>query len=544
MNMAIKHGTDVRKAILRGVNKLADAVVVTLGPRGRNVCLEKAFGSPTVTKDGVSVAKEIELADPYENLGARLVREASSKTSDDAGDGTTTATVLARAMYAEGIRLVTAGMAPVNVKRGMDLALPFIVSAVEAMHLPVESQEDIEAVATLSANGDAKIGKVVADAVARVGKDGIVNIEEGKTTDIVIEATDGMRVERGWLSPLFMMEAETASSTLDEPYIFVTDIPMTVIRPFLPALEEIVRQNKPILWIAPDFEGEALAALCQNFGKKSLISILVKAPGFGTQQAETLRDVAVLTGATFVTKEQGMTHHNVTLADFGRARTVKVTERHTTIVDGAGKEEDIDARIEQLKAQASRAGSEYDREKIQDRLGKLLGGVCSIKVGSSSEVELKEIKARMEDALHATRAAIDSGMVPGGGAALVKAAHRVSTVLNDEEVDAAFDTPNNAEEWAGFRLVLKACEEPFRRILQNGGVNAERYIERVQEGEDMEGYDARALEMADLRERGVLDPLQVVRAAVTNAVSLSSTLLTTEAAIIKPKKDVGEDAHV
>ena len=535
--MAIKHGTDIRKKLLTGVNKLADAVQVTLGPRGRNVALEKAFGPPLITKDGVSVAKEIELADPWENMGARLVREVSSKTSDDAGDGTTTATVLARYLYVQGMRLLEAGFAPINLKRGMDKALALIVEEVEDISTPVRDPSAIESVATVSANGDTDIGKIIADAVSKVGKDGIVHIEEGRSTTTAIEATDGMRIDRGWISPMFMMDSSTASSTLTDAYVFVSDITVSVIRPFVPALEQIAKEGRPILWIAPDFEGEALAALCQNFGQKSLISMLVKAPGFGTNQSETLKDIAVLTGATFVTKDLGMTHRDVTLEMFGRAKTVTVTDKHTTIVDGAGTEESTEARIQELKTQVSRAGSEYDREKIQERLGKLLGGICSIKVGAHSELALKEIKARMEDALYATKAAIDSGIVPGGGTTLIRASARVESLLGlKQEAETWF--PANDEEHAGFSLVLRACEAPFRAIVENAGQRADRFLDRVKEqAENDMGLDGRTMQFVNLREVGVFDPTKVVVATITNAVSVTGTMLTTEAAIHKPAKE-------
>lgn len=539
--MAIKHGTDIRKKLLIGVNKLADAVQVTLGPRGRNVALEKAFGPPLVTKDGVSVAKEIELHDPWENMGARLVREVSSKTSDDAGDGTTTATVLARNLYVNGMRLLEAGLAPVNLKRGMDKALAMIVGEVESISTPIRDAAAIESVATVSANGDSDIGKVIAEAVAKVGKDGIVHIEEGKSTKTTLESTDGMRIERGWISPLFMMNPETYSSTLQDAFVFVTDMNVSAIRPFVPALEQIVKEGRPILWIAPDFDGEALAALCQNFGQKSLISMLVKAPGFGANQVEILKDIATITGATFVSKELGMTHRDVTFESFGKARTVTVTDKHTTIIDGAGTEEAVEARIEELRGQIARAGSEFDREKIQERLGKLLGGICSIKVGAHSELALKEIKGRMEDALYATKAAIDSGIVPGGGTTLIRAASRVEEILEDflqTTEEAGPDLPVNEEEIAGFRLVLRACEEPFRAIVENGGHRADRYIDRVKEhAEEEMGLDGRTMEFVNLRDVGVFDPTKVVVATITNAVSVTGMMLTTEAAIYKPSKE-------
>lgn len=557
--MPIKQGMDARRAFLSGVNQLADTVVVTLGPRGRNVCLEKAFGAPLVTKDGVSVAKEIELPDKWENMGARMVREVASKTSDDAGDGTTTAVVLARAMLVESMRLIAAGMAPISIKRGMDKALAYVEQGIYDQSSPVQGQEDIEGVATVSANGDARVGKIIAEAVAKVGKDGVINIEEGKGMDIRIEATDGLKIDRGWLSPDFKMDPEAGCSLLNNPYIFVTDIPMSLIRPLLPCLESIVREDRQVLWIAPDFEGEALATLCQNFGAKTLISQLVKAPSFGAQQTELLTDIAILTGATFVTKQAGMTHHEVTLGMFGSARTVTITDKSTTIVDGGGTAEAIDARIAQIKKEIERAGSEFDREKLQERLGKLLGGVCSVKVGAATELELKEIKGRMEDALYATRAAIDEGLVPGGGMCLVRASWEAARALESYEhtipmpgkdpVPPRHPLPSDDEERAGWKLVLEACLEPFTALLQNAGVkNPYRFLDRIEYSDatddpsldELIGVDVRTLELVNMKSAGILDPTKVVRSAIANAVSLVGTMVTTEVASYKkPKQELG-----
>ena len=544
--MPIKYGNDIRKRLLAGVNKLADAVVVTLGPRGRNVCLEKAFGAPLVTKDGVSVAKEIELPDPWENLGARLVREVASKTSDDAGDGTTTATVLARAMFTDANRLITAGMTPIAIKRGMDKALEYIERAIYDQSFPVRAQVDVEGVATVSANGDARIGKIVAEAVAKVGKDGVVNIEEGRETDIIIEATDGLQIDRGWLSSDFKTHPDENCSLLEDPFIFVTDMPLTAIRPLVPALERIVQERRPVVWIAPDFDGEALATLCQNFGAKVLLSQLVKAPAFGMQQTEILIDIATITGATFITKDLGMTLNDVTYESFGSARSVKITDKTTTIVDGGGSTEDIDSRIEQIKSQIAVAGSEFDREKLQERLGKLLGGVCSIKVGASSELELKEIKGRMEDALYATRAAIDEGLAPGGGMCLIRASRTAAAWLEEwstKAEESPFPIPSNDDELAGFKLALEACYEPFSAIIKNGGFkNPDGLLDQVLAQEDeFTGIDARTMTICNLKELGVLDPTKVVRSTISNAISLVGTMLTTEVAIYKTQKpDLGQ----
>jgi chaperonin GroEL len=544
--MPIKHGSDIRNALLAGVNKLADAVVVTLGPRGRNVCLEKSFGAPLITKDGVSVAKEIELPDPWENLGARLIREVASKTSDDAGDGTTTATVLARAMFLEANKLLVAGMSPDSVKKGMDKALAYVEQGIYDQSFPVRSQEDVEGVATVSANGDSTIGKIVAEAVAKVGKDGVVNIEESRGMGITIEATDGMKIESGLISSELRLSPEEDCSSLDNPYVFVTDMTLAMIRPFVNILEAVAKEQRPIIWISPDFEGEALATLCQNFGAKVLISQLVKAPAFGMQQRELLIDIATLTGANFYTKDKGMTFHDVILEDFGSCRTATLTTKATTLVDGGGTVEAIDARIEQIKAQIERTGSEFDREKLQSRLGKLLGGVCSIKVGANSELELKEIKGRMEDALYATRAAIDEGLVPGGGMCLARASWvskaRLDELLVNLELPP-FPLPVGDEELAGFKLVLSACFEPFAAILLNAGVkNPDKYLDKIQEAVDDEflGVDVSTLAIVDLKELGILDPTKVVRSTISNSVSVVGTMLTTETGIYKTAKpDLG-----
>jgi chaperonin GroEL len=523
--MAVLHGDEVRRKLLAGVNKLADAVVVTLGPRGRNVCLEKSYGAPLITKDGVSVAKEVELHDPYENMGARMVREASSKTSDDAGDGTTTATVLARAMVVEGMRLIAAGFAPIDIKRGMDAALTYLVEAIQLLSYPVESQADVEAIATQSANGDSEVGRIVAECVMKVGKDGIINIEEGKGTSIVIEATDGMRIDRGYMNSTFALDETSRQSLLENPLVFVTDMPITNLRPLLPLLESVAETGRPILWVAPDFEQESIAILYQNHARKIITSQPVKAPAFGYQQAEILKDIAALTGATLITKETGMTFRDVTVDMLGSALSIIVTDKHTTIVDGGGSDEDIDLRIATIRSQVEVSGSEFDREKLQERLGKLLGGICSIKVGAASELELRELKGRLEDALHATRAAIDDGLVPGGGICLARAAHASRGAVEDIA----------QEERPGFKLVLDACITPFHAILKNAGVrNPDRLLDQVlSDSNPFMGVDARTLEIVDMVEKGVLDPAKVVQSAVTNAVSVASTLLTTEAGIHK-----------
>jgi chaperonin GroEL len=543
--MSVKYGSDIRSKLLSGVNKLADVVVVTLGPKGRNVCIDKTFGAPLITKDGVSVAKEIELPDPWENIGSRLVREVASKTSDDAGDGTTTATVLARSMLIEANKCLVSGMSPGNLSRGMNLALAYIERGVFDQSFPVKSREDVESIATVSANGDANIGKIIAEAVAKVGKDGVVNIEESKGMGITIEATDGMKIESGLISSDFRTNPESDCSDLENPYIFLTDMNFDMIRPFVNILETIANQHRPVIWVAPDFGGEALATLCQNFGAKILVSQLVKAPSFGMSQFEILQDLAALTGATLFSKDLGMTFREVTLEHFGTVRSAKLTTKAMTLVEGGGSEEAIDLRIAQIKAQIERSGSEYDREKLQDRLGKLLGGVCSVKVGAHSELELKEIKARMEDALYATRAAIEGGLVPGGGMCLVRASWFARTWLEFHGEDIPDPLPINEEEKFGFKVVLDACLEPFRAILSNGGVkNPDKFLDKIQESEDeLLGVDAQTMTLTNLKESGILDPTKVVQATISNAISVVSTMLMTETGIYNEKKpDLGATA--
>ena len=565
--MPIKYGSEARKCLLAGINKLTDAVMVTLGPRGRNVGLEKAFGGPVITKDGVSVAKEIDLPDPWEDIGAKLVREVASKTSEDAGDGTTTATVLARCLAQEGMKLVEANLGPVALKRGMDKALALIDEQVMGISLPVKSQEDIENVATISANGDRVIGKVVADAVAKVGKDGIVNIEEGRGMETVLEATDGMQFDRGWFNAAFCMNGETQESVLENPVILVTDITVTSARPFLSVLEWLVKEKRMFLIIAPDFQGDAIPTFFTNLQQGNLVSQLVKAPGFGSNQIEFLRDIAILTGATFVSKEMGMNLEGLTPEMLGTARKVTITAKHTTIIDGGGKSEDLEGRVAQLKTQIERSGSEYDRDKLRERMGKLLGGICLIKVGAVSETSMKELKSRMEDALYATKASIDQGVVPGGGTAYLRGAMLVQEMIDmlaahaegvasgevqeptpaegDEVVH--LDLPSSPEEWAGFNLVIKACAEPLRQIVTNGGRVGDVYVERVKAIDDVYvGVDATDMTLKNMMEAGILDPTKVVRSALANAVSVVSTLLTTECIIRKPDvkvPDISNEMH-
>jgi len=543
--MTIRFSSDARKRLLSGVNTLADAVAVTLGPRGRNVCLAKTFGGPLITKDGVSVAKEIELEDRYENMGCLLVREVASKTSDDAGDGTTTATVLARDLCVEGMRLVEAGLAPVALKRGMDKAGAWLVEQIYSISLPIKTQQDIENIATVSANGDREIGKVIAEAVAKVGRDGVVNIEDGKGTNTVLEATDGMKIDRGWFNPVFCLDGERQETVLENPFILVMETPLTACRPMVNLLNAVVESQRPLLIIAPDFGGEALPLFAQNLQHKILTAILVKAPGFGHNQEALLQDIATLVGATLVTPKTGVTLDEVTLEQLGSARTVRVTAQNTTIVDGGGKQEEIDERIRMIKAEIARSGSEFDNDKMRERMGKLLGGVCVIKVGAHSEVAVKELKARMEDALYATQASIDEGVVPGGGASYLKAAWRVGNMLDaclgGDLEDPPGPMPVGDEELAGFRLVLRACAAPMVRILDNAGEKGEVWVERLDaacnddDGDIGLGIDATDVKIKNLFEAGIVDPTKVARCAITNAISAVGTLLTTEAVISKGK---------
>jgi len=535
--MSQKYGSDVRKAMLSGVNQLADAVVITLGPRGRNVCLEKAFGSPLVTKDGVSVAKEIELSDPWENLGARLVKEVASKTSDDAGDGTTTATVLARYLAVEGNKLLVAGFPPVAMKRGMDKAVTFLLDQIVGLSLPIKSQADIENVATISANGDREIGKIIADAVAKVGKDGVVNIEEGKAGHTTIEATDGMKLDRGWANAEFCRDGNAQESVFHDPYVLVTDLTFAGVRPLVPILEHIVKERGSLVIIAADFSGDAIPTFVMNLKNDTLMSCLVKAPGFGIQQDALLQDIAVLTGATLITKSLGMNLDGITLDMLGRAGRIRINGKETTITDGGGTEDALATRIAQLKAEIDRTGSEYDSDKLRERLGKLQGGICVVKVGAPTETAMKELKARMEDALYATKASIDEGVVPGGGTTFIRAAQRVQALLecpDDLDDDSQANLPVGDAEGFGFRLVLKACEEPLRWIVQNAGASGDVWVERVQSVEDeFVGVDAMDLKLKNFLEAGILDPVKVTRCALANAVSIASTLLTTEVGIRK-----------
>jgi len=541
--MTIKYGIDARQRMLRGINKLADAVVVTMGPKGRNVCLEKAFGSPFITKDGVSVAKEIELEDPYENIGCRIIREAASKTSEDAGDGTTTSTLLARFMAVQGIKQIAANFSPVAYKRGMDKAATLLVDAIVSGSIPVKTQQDIESVAAISANGDRVIAKVIADAVAKVGRDGVVNIEEGKGMETVVEATDGMKLDRGWVNSSFCFDEARQESVMKDAYVLVTDHVVMSVRPFLSILEELVKAEASLLILAPDFQGDSVATFYHNI--KQLKTQLIKGPGYGATQHDLLEDIAILTGATFVSKTMGMDLDSVTMGHLGRLGSVRVTSKDTLLMDGSGDQVNVDARIAQIKTAIERSGSEYDRDRLRERMSKLLGGVCVIRVGAVSELAMKETKSRMEDALYATKASIDEGIVPGGGLAYLRAAQavRAGVQANEDGLFEAHELPQGVDEGAGFEMVLQACNEPLRQIAQNAGLVGDLYVAKVQEADEHVGFDCSDMTMKNLFEAGVVDPTKVVRSALTNAVSVAGTLLTTEAILSKDGPAKPGDVH-
>jgi chaperonin GroEL len=510
---------DARSRMLAGVNALADVVKVTLGPRGRNVVLEKSYGAPTITKDGVTVAKEIELDDPFENMGAQMVREVASKTSDVAGDGTTTATVLAQAIYREGSRLVAAGHNPMDLKRGIEKAVEVVAVALRKMAKSTKDPKEIAQVGAISANGDQEIGDKLAEAMEKVGREGVITVEEGKSTETTLEVVEGMQFDRGYLSPYFVTDAERMEVVLEEPFILICEKKLSNMKDLLPLLEAIAKQDKPLLIIADDIEGEALAALVVNKLRGTLNCAAVKAPNFGDRRKEMLKDMAALTGAQSISEELGSKLENVTLTDLGRAKRVVLDKDTTTIVDGAGSPDTIKGRIEQIRAELSTTTSDYDKEKLQERLAKLVGGVAILKVGAGSEMEMKEKKARVEDALHATRAAIEEGIVAGGGVALIRA----QTAL-----DAIGLT---GERGAGVRIIRRAIEEPLRQIAENAGVEGSIVVEKVRVGADDFGYNAATGEYGNLLTMGVIDPVKVVRTALENAASVAGLMLTTECLI-------------
>jgi chaperonin GroEL len=542
----ILHGEDSRQAILRGVNKLADAVKVTLGPKGRNVVIEKKFGSPTITKDGVTVAKEVELADPLENMGAQMVKEVASKTSDVAGDGTTTATVLAQAIFREGVKTVAAGANPMQLKRGIDKAVEAIIGkrdengvvtggALSKFSKPV-SGDMIAQVGTISANSDAQIGTIIAEAMKKVGKDGVITVEEAKTMETQLDVVEGMQFDRGYLSPYFVTDAERMEAALEDPYILIYEKKISSMKDLLPLLEQIARTGKPLVIIAEDVDGEALATLVVNKLRGTLNVAAVKAPGFGDRRKAMLGDIAILTGGKAITEDLGIKLESVKIEDLGTAKRVTIDKDNTTIIDGAGKDSEIEGRVREIRSQVEKTSSDYDREKLQERLAKLVGGVAVIKVGAATETEMKEKKARVEDAMHATRAAVEEGIVPGGGVALIRAAADVDALIKTLEGD----------EKIGANIIRRAIEEPLRMIVHNAGEEGAVVIGKILESKDTNfGYNAGSGKYEDLVAAGVIDPTKVTRTALQNAASIAGLMLTTEAMIseIPEKAPAGGGGH-
>lgn len=520
-----------RQLLLRGVEKIAKAVKATLGPSGRNVILDKKFGSPTITKDGVTVAKEIELPCPFENMGAQLVREVSSKTSDIAGDGTTTATVLAEAIYKEGLRNVTAGANPTSLQRGIMKATEALVGELAKISKPVKDTKEIAQVATVSANWDKEIGKIIADAMDKVGKDGTITVEEAKSIDTTLDVVEGMQFDKGYLSPYFVTDAEAMTSTLDGAYILINEKKISTLKDMLPLLEKVAKSGKPLLIIAEDVEGEALATLVVNKLRGTLNAVAVKAPGFGDRRKAILEDIAILTGGKVITEDLGIKLENVDIADLGKAKRIVIEKENTVIVEGAGKKADITGRVTQIKRQIDETTSDYDREKLQERLAKLAGGVAVIHVGAATETEMKEKKARVEDALHATRAAVEEGIVPGGGTALLRAQKALDTLKL------------KGDEATGVEIVRRAIEAPLRTLASNAGVEGALIVEQVKNGKGAEGYNVATGKFEDLIVSGVVDPTKVTRSALQNAASISGLLLTTECLITElPEEKKGGDA--
>ncbi len=518
------YGEDARARLKAGVDKLANAVKVTLGPRGREVIIEKKWGTPLVTKDGVTVAKEIELKDPYENMGAQLVKEVASKTADVAGDGTTTATVLAQAIFTEGLKAIASGANPMDLKRGIDKAVEKVIEEIKALSIPVSGRKEIEQVATISANNDPEIGKIIADAMEAVGKDGVITVEESKSAQTTLETVQGMQFDRGYLSPYFVTNPDKMEAVLEDPYILIYEKKISNVKDLLPVLEQVVRAGKPILIIAEDVEAEALATLVVNHIKGVIRACAVKAPGFGQRRKDYLQDIAILTGGTAITEELGIKLESVTLDMLGRADKVIVDKDNTTIVGGKGSKDNINARIEQIKKQIVETTSDYDREKLQERLAKLAGGVAIIRVGAATEAELKEKKARVEDAVHATKAAVEEGIVPGGGVALVRASEALENLKMD-----------NPDQQVGVDIVKKACRTPLRQIASNAGFEGYVVLEKVlqlgkEKGKNW-GFDAAVGDYKDMVEAGIIDPTKVVRTAIQNAASVAGTMLTAEALV-------------
>jgi len=520
MAKEIQFGEDARAKMMIGVNKLADAVKVTLGPKGRNVVLDKSWGAPTITKDGVSVAKEIELEDKFENMGAQMVKEVASKTADIAGDGTTTATVLAQSIAKEGVKAVAAGMNPMDLKRGIDKAVTAVVAELATLSNEVQNQEEIAQVGTISANGDAEIGKIIADAMDKVGKEGVITVEEAKGLETELDVVEGMQFDRGYLSPYFVTDTERMEATLDAPYILLFEKKVSNMRELLPVLEAVARTGKPLLIIAEDIEGEALATLVVNKVRGVVNVAAVKAPGFGDRRKAMMEDMAILTGGKVISEDLGLKLENVTLEDLGSAATIKITKDATTIVDGVGEKSEIEGRVALIRKQVEDSTSDYDKEKMQERLAKLAGGVAVIKVGAATEVAMKEKKDRVDDALHATRAAVEEGIVAGGGVALIRARTALDNV-----------TGTNHDEDTGVNIVKRAVEEPLRQIVSNGGGEASVVVNEISNNEGHYGYNAQTEEYGDLVKMGVIDPTKVTRSALQYAASIAGLLITTEAMI-------------
>jgi chaperonin GroEL len=527
MAKELKFDVQARTALKRGIDQLADAVKVTLGPKGRNVVLDKKFGSPTVTKDGVTVAKEIDLEDPVENMGAQMLKEVASKTSDIAGDGTTTATVLAQAIFREGLKSVTAGINPMSLKRGIEQAVEVVVDELEKLSVATKGKKEIAQVGTISANNDPEIGELIAEAMEIVGKDGVITVEEAKSLETSKETVDGMQFDRGYLSPYFITDPDKMEAEIEDPYILIHDKKISTMKDLLPLLEKVAQAGKPLLIVAEDVEGEALATLVVNKIRGTLKVAAVKAPGFGDRRKQMLEDIATLTGGKVISEEVGFKLENVVLKDLGQAKRVVIDKDNTTIVDGAGKQADIKGRINSIKQQIETTTSDYDREKLQERLAKLAGGVAVISVGAATETEMKEKKARVEDALHATRAAVEEGIVPGGGVAFIRAQKALDEM----------SLPNHDEQ-LGVKIVRKALEEPAKWIVQNAGLEGAVYVEKIKTEKKNVGFNAQTMEFEDLMAAGVIDPTKVSRTALQNAASIAGLLLTTEAVVTeKPEED-------
>ncbi len=527
----VRFGDEVRHKMVAGVNVLADAVKVTLGPKGRNVVLERSFGAPTITKDGVSVAKEIELKDKFENMGAQMVKEVASKTSDIAGDGTTTATVLAQAIIREGMKSVAAGMNPMDLKRGIDKAVEAAVAELKNMSKPCTTSKEIAQVGSISANSDASIGQIIADAMDKVGKEGVITVEDGSGLQNELDVVEGMQFDRGYLSPYFINNADRQIALLDNPFVLLYDKKISNIRDLLPALEQVAKAGRPLVIIAEDIDGEALATLVVNNIRGILKTCAVKAPGFGDRRKAMLEDIAILTGGTVIAEELGLKLENIKLEDLGQAKRIEVSKENTIIIDGAGDESNIKTRIDQIKKQAEESTSDYDREKLQERVAKLAGGVAVIKVGATTEIEMKEKKARVEDALHATRAAVEEGIVAGGGVALIRARAAIAKIKGD-----------NHDQDAGVKIVLRAVEEPLRQIVANAGDEPSVVVNNVEAGKGNYGYNAANETYGDMVEMGVLDPTKVTRTALQHAASVAGLMLTTDCMIAELPKDDGPAA--